>query len=279
MAAYEPQSRRLFAEIVARPDLSVDLGRAALLVACEEYPELDIDRYVERLDALAASVVSSVTDRHPERILAALHRRLFEQEGFRGNQGDYYDPRNSFLNDVLDRRTGIPITLSAVYLEVARRAGLRAFGVGLPGHFVVRVALPQRDVLVDPFHDGAFLTEGDCQARVDRVFAGTLRLDASMLAPCGPKQILARLLRNLKAIYVETDDHARALAVVDLLLRIDPRSGDELRDRGLLHASLDCYARAAEDLEAYLALVPGAPDATDLLRRAVDMRQRAARLN
>ena len=199
--------------------------------------------------------------------------------GFRGNTEEYYDPRNSFLNEVIDRRTGIPITLSMLYMEVARRAGMDVFGVGLPGHFLVRAKGPGGALLVDPFHGGAVVSEEDCQKRLDRVFDGRLRLEPEMLAPCPRKGILARMLRNLKAIYAKADDYPRALRTMDLLLSLDPKSGEDLRDRGLLHAAFDCYGLAAADLEAYLALAPAAPEASALQVKITQMRSLAARLN
>jgi len=280
MAASESQNRRLFSEILAQPDADVDLAHAALLIACEEYPDLDVGGYLARMDEMGRAVARHAhADPGPQGALRALHRHLFEEQGFHGNDTDYYDPRNSFLNDVLERRTGIPITLSLVYMEVARRIGLHLEGVGLPGHFIVRVLTPGGDQLVDPFHAGALLTETDCQERLDRIFGGTVKVDGPMLAPCSRKQILARLLRNLKAIFMKNDAHNRALGVVELLLHIDPRSGEDVRDRGLLHAALDCYARAAQDLEQYLGLVPGTPEAPELRDKIGELRQRAARLN
>ena len=272
----EPQER--FSRLVSGPDDAVDLAEASLLIASEEYPGLDIARYLGRLDAMGRDVRESL-GREPSAAVEALNRYLFKQEGFHGNQDDYYDPRNSFLNDVIDRRTGIPITLSTVYIEVARRAGLDVFGVGLPGHFLVRAEAPGRAVLVDPFHGGAVLSEADCQKRLDRVFEGRVRLGPAMLAPCSRKAILARMLRNLKAIYVKADDYPRALRTIDLLLSLDPRSAEDLRDRGLLHAAFDCYALAAADLEACVALAPAAPEAAALKAKITEMRSKAARLN
>jgi regulator of sirC expression with transglutaminase-like and TPR domain len=276
----DSRSRRQFAELLASPDERVDLARAALLIACEEYPTLDVPRYLARLESMA----DAVRQRLPgpagaEEAVAVLNRYLFEEEGFRGNEQDYYDPRNSFLNDVLDRRTGIPITLSAVYMEVARRAGRHVVGVGLPGHFVVRVSGGGAGLLVDPYHRGMLLSEEDCQERLDRIYGGRLKVDATTLAPCGPKVMLARMLRNLKAIYLKNGDYPRALAVVDLLLRVDPHSSEDLRDRGLIYAALDCYTLAARDLETWTDLFPGAPEAAELRQRAGEFRVKAARVN
>jgi regulator of sirC expression with transglutaminase-like and TPR domain len=272
-----PSSRR-FREIAARPDPEVDLAEAALLIAAEEYPELDVGRYLARLDELGGALRHRAPDAGAEAV-PALNRLLFEEEGFRGNTEDYYDPRNSFLNDVLDRRTGIPISLSTVYLEVARRGGLALEGVGLPGHFVVRVSSAAAPLLVDPFRGGAMLTLEDCQRRLDRIYSGRLRLQPDMLAPCGRKAILARMLRNLKGIYVKAGDFARALRAVQMLLSLDPGNADELRDRGLLFGALDCYAAAAADLEGYLAQRPRSAEAAQLAARVAELRAQAARLN
>jgi regulator of sirC expression with transglutaminase-like and TPR domain len=265
---------RQFTDIVAAPDDEVDLAEAALLIARAEYPALDVDRYLRRMEDLAASVAERGAREAHARV-EALNEVLFDEEGFRGNVDDYYDPRNSFLNDVLDRRTGIPITLSTVYMEVGRRAGIAVEGVGLPGHFVVRA----EGRLVDPFHGGAFLSEEDCQKRLDRIYGGRLKLDEGMLAPCERKGILARTLRNLKAIYTKAEDYPRALAVVDLLIGLEPAALDERRDRGLLHAALDCYALAAGELDDYLREAGNVPGADELRQRVAELRARAARVN
>jgi regulator of sirC expression with transglutaminase-like and TPR domain len=203
---------------------------------------------------------------------------LFEEEGFRGNSDEYYDPRNSFLNDVLDRRIGIPITLATVFIEVGARVGLEVAGVGLPGHFIVKVQAPEGDVLVDPFYGGTVLTEDDCQKRLDRISGGKMRLRPQHLAPCPRKQMLVRMLANLKAIYVKANDHARALGVLELLLSVssDP---EQLRDRGLLYASLDCYKLAVADLVCYLDRAPTARDADSVRVTLAEMRHRASRVN
>jgi regulator of sirC expression with transglutaminase-like and TPR domain len=271
----EPQDR--FSRLVSGPDDAVDLAEASLVIASGEYPRLDVPRYLDALDRLGGEAHERL--RGTADPVPALNAYLFEEEGFRGNQDDYYDPRNSFLNDVIDRRTGIPITLSVVYMEVAHRAGLEFFGVGLPGHFLVRTGGLGATVLVDPFHGGAVLSEEDCQKRLDRVYDGRVRLEPGMLAPCARKGILTRMLRNLKAIYVKADDYHRGLRTMDLLLALDPGSAEDRRDRGLLHAAFDCYSLAAADLEAYLALAPAAPEASALLVKINEMRSLAARLN
>jgi regulator of sirC expression with transglutaminase-like and TPR domain len=266
--------------MLARPDAAVDLAEASLLIACEEYPDLDVPAYLSRLDEMGVALRERLAaEPRRERAVMALNRYLFQEVGFRGNAAEYYDPRNSYLNDVLDRRTGIPISLSTVYMEVAARAGLEVEGVGLPGHFIVRVRAGAHGILIDPFHSGALLTEGDCQRRLDRIFGGRLKIEPGMLAPCGRREILERMLRNLKAIYVKQGDYARALGAVDLILSVKPESAEDVRDRGVLYAALDCYGLAAQDLEAFLALAPRAPEATELKDQVADLRRRAALLN
>jgi regulator of sirC expression with transglutaminase-like and TPR domain len=272
--------RRRLEDILARPDREVDLAEAALLVAAEEYADLDVRGYLLRLDEMGCAFRQRLEEEpRPERAVMALNRYMFQEQGFRGNTEQYYDARNSYLNEVMDRRTGIPITLSIVYMEVARRGGLEVEGVGLPGHFVVRIQTPARPLLVDPFHGGTLLTEKDCQERLDRIFSGKVKLAPKMLRPCRRKDMLERLLRNLKAIYLRDQDTDRALRVVDLVVRIQPGSAEDLRDRGVLYAALDCYGLAARDLESYLALAPGAKDAEDLAARVALLRHKASRLN
>lgn len=272
--------RRLLDALLTRPDREVNLGEAALLIAAEEYPDLDVRGYLVRLDEMGCALRQRLDEEpRPERAVMALNRYLFHEQGFKGNTKEYYDPRNSYLNEVLDRRTGIPITLSTVYMEVARRGGLDVEGVGLPGHFVVRIQTPGRPLLVDPFHAGTLVTEKDCQERLDRIFGGKVKMEPKMLEACRNRDMLERILRNLKAVYIRDQDVQRALRVVDLLVRIQPGNAEDLRDRGVLYAALDCYGLAARDLESYLALAPRAPDAEELKGRVAQLRHKAARLN
>jgi regulator of sirC expression with transglutaminase-like and TPR domain len=265
---------------VARPEPAIDLAEAALLIACEEYPSLDIEAYRARLDDLGRQALARAQALSIDGRVATLTNLLFVELGFRGNEQHYYDPRNSFLNDVLDRRVGIPITLSTVFLEVARRVGLTAAGVGLPGHFIVRVENAAGDaLLIDPFHGGLRLSPADCQQRLDRIFEGKLRMAPDMLAACGPRQMLRRMLQNLKVIYVKAGDYERALGVLELLLCMTPVADEDLRDRGLVYAALDCYTLALHDLEQYLTRRPRVPEATELTDKIATLRALAARVH
>lgn len=276
----QPESRPSLTVVLGRPDGEINLAEAALLIASEEYPGLDVHRYLKQLDDMGLALRARLAaEPRPERAVMALNRYLFQEEGFHGNVEEFYDPRNSYLNDVIDRRVGIPITLSTIYMEVARRAGVHVEGVGLPGHFIVRVVLGGHGLLVDPFHGGVLLTEADCQGRLDRIFAGRVKIASEMLAATGRREILGRMLRNLKAIFMRREDYPRALRAADLLLRVYPESGEDLRDRGLLYDTLDCYGLALQDLEHYLALHPNPPDAVELSGRIAALRLKAARLN
>jgi regulator of sirC expression with transglutaminase-like and TPR domain len=213
----------------------------------------------------------------------ALNRYLFEELGFAGNESDYYDPRNSMLHHVLVRRTGIPITLSVVYIETGRRAGLRVEGVGLPGHFVVRAYEGDEDaegagVLVDPFNRRATDAE-ECQSRIDLLYDGRLELGEEHLRAVGARAILVRMLGNLKAVYARAGLFRGALSAVERLLLLAPDDLDERRDRGMLLAQLDRLHEAVADTQTYLNLSPNAPDADAVREQLKKMQARQAMLN
>jgi regulator of sirC expression with transglutaminase-like and TPR domain len=273
--------RAAFAALVSLPDAEIDLARGALLLAQEEYLHLDIEAYRRRLDALAGRLRPRLTDLAADlERLGALNRLLFEEEGLRGNEADYYDPRNSFLNDVLDRKTGIPITLSIIYMEVGWRAGLPLSGVGLPGHFIVRSDGKGGAILVDPFHRGEFLTASEAAARASEVVGRPIPLGPEAFQSVGKRMILARMLNNLKAIYLQRVDYPKALGAVERLLLISPDSAPEVRDRGLLHYALNQYGLAESDLERYLWLTnEGSEDAEAIRQTLARVRETRARLN
>jgi len=275
-----PPCRHVFAKLVSRPEPRIDLAEAALLIAKEEYPDLEVGRYLARLDAMGADFQNRVgngPDAH--RLIASLGDYLFKEQGFRGNADNYFDPRNSFLNDVLDRRMGIPITLSAVYMEVGRRLGVRLHGVGMPGHFLVKYVGPGEEIVIDPFNGGAILSAADCQNILDRVSGGKLVFEQRYLSSVGTRQILARMLTNLKVIYFNSQAYAKALGVVDRLLILNPRAAPEVRDRGLLCCQLNRYQEAMADLERYLKLAPAAEDAEVIRDHLRAIRQREVSMN
>jgi regulator of sirC expression with transglutaminase-like and TPR domain len=270
-------ARERFAALIAAP--AIPLAEAALAVAAEEYPRLDVAGSLGVLDTLAAAVSAKLgPQRTSADVLRALRASLFEEGGFRGNRDHYYDPRNSFLNEVLERRLGIPITLSIVHIEVASRVGLPLQGVAFPGHFLVRCASGGREVFIDPFHGGEVLSAEDCVARL-QARAPRAEFDPRHLEPVGTRQILARLLHNLKRIYVEASDDVRALWVVDRLVLLSPDDLHERRDRGLVCARLGHATAAVQDLAAYLDASPDADDRREVEGLVVQLRGRATFLN
>jgi regulator of sirC expression with transglutaminase-like and TPR domain len=256
-----PAPRSRFAAEVARPDAELDLATAALLIAAEEYPQLVPEPYLRRLDELAERARDRQWDATaPVVMLQDLSRVLFEEEGFRGNAEAYYDPRNSFLNDVLDRRLGIPITLSVVYLEVGWRLGLPLHGVNFPGHFLVRYDGEALKLLIDPFQGGRIRFEDEAQDLLDHVYGGSVRMQQEFLRPAGRRDILVRMLENLKATYLNARDDARGLAALERILLLLPDSPDHVRDSGMVLTRLGRQQEAAAALLRYLELQPEAPD-------------------
>ena len=211
---------RAFGELVRVPEPEIDLARGALCIARIEHPDLIVEHALKQLDELASrSGAAGLGDEL--RILHRLREFLFAEEGFRGNADDYYDPRNSCLNDVLDRRLGIPITLALVTMEVGARVGLRIQGIGLPGHFVVGARVDTDSVLLDPFNGGAVLTIDGAHKVVARAVGRSVKLTEASFLPCSRRQILARMLNNLKAIYVSRREWTKALETIECLLAVD----------------------------------------------------------
>jgi regulator of sirC expression with transglutaminase-like and TPR domain len=244
------------------PDSELDLALAALLVAAEEYPQLVPEPYLRRLDILTERVRDRLLDETAAPVvLQEINRVLFEEEGFRGNAEAYYDPRNSFLNDVLDRRLGIPLTLSIVYLEIGWRLGLPLAGVNFPGHFLVRYEGEALRLLIDPFQRGEIRFEDQAQELLNRVYGGAVMLEPDHLRSAGKRDIVIRLLANLKGIYLNARDDARALAAVERIILLKPTASEEVRDRGFLLARTGRVDDAIIDLERYLSEAPHAPDA------------------
>jgi len=262
-------------------DENIDLVRAALTIARTEYPELDIESYVSRVDELARLAEASISDvGDAVQTIAALNHTLFDEAGLRGNREEYYDPRNSFLNDVLDRGLGIPITLALIYMEVGRRLGFPLFGVGMPGHFLLKhYDIDGRETLVDCFNGGELLSPQDCQRRLDEIYSGQMTLRPELLFAVSRRQILTRILSNLKAVHLSTRNFRKALPLVDLVLVIYPRSPEDVKQRALLRHSLGQTSGAVEDLEQYLKMSPDASDADEIRQTALSLRRMLALMN
>ena len=253
--------------LLKEKESSIDLAKAALTLAQDEYPALNATPYLDQIASLARRVSERISvGRDPIATVAALNGVLFEEEDFKGNSEDYYDPRNSFLNEVLDRRMGIPITLSILYLEVDRRADIPMVGIGLPGHFIVGLVSPGRTIYVDPFHQGQLMTVKDCAARVAKIFDGQMAFTPEHLEPVDKRGILFRLLTNLKNIYMESRSFAKGHTVIDKMVLLAPQEWAQVRDRGLVRYHLKHYQPALTDLELYLQNSPEAPDRSDILK-------------
>jgi regulator of sirC expression with transglutaminase-like and TPR domain len=254
-------ARRRFEEIAARPDPQLDLVEASLVIALEEHPALDIERHLFEVASWSEAVCGRLEgSRDVERIVATINRLLFDEEGFHGENDDYYDPRSALLSEALERHAGLPIALSILYIELSRRAGVEAAGVSLPGRFLVKFSGSFGVVVVDPFDGGRVLSTIELQKILDEMYGGGVRLREHHLRSFSPKEILARELAQLKAAYLAQHDLPRAAASIDRLLILDNRDAYEVRDRAALAMQMHAYRQAIELFERYLALMPVSED-------------------
>ncbi|TAK65672.1 MAG: tetratricopeptide repeat protein [Betaproteobacteria bacterium] len=270
-----------FSALLCRENFS--LAEACLLIAQDAYPDLDVAHCLSRIDALAATVKRRLpSDAFAEQKVVVLNRYLFNELGFSGNAHDYYDPRNSYLNQVLERRIGVPITLSILYMEIGQRLGLRLQGVSFPGHFLVKLRVTGGQLVIDPFCGGETQSESDLRARLALVLpqreADTLPLPRFLQAATS-RQILARVLRNLKGIYLQSGKAQNTLEVMQRMVMVAPHAAEEVRDRGLAYYKLDCFRAALADLQDYLERRPDAADADEIRDKAAVLRLLCSRLN
>lgn len=255
--AESPEFQRLLSR-----ESSPDLVRIALEIARDAYPEIDPDYYLAKIDALAARIRDRCpASAKPRHVLGQINWVLFVEEGFHGNTEEYDDPRNSYLNEVLDRKTGIPISLSILYWTLAERLGLPMAGVNLPAHFMLRVGRADSTIFVDAFHSGELLDREGCGRRIAEVVGHPVALTDLQLAPCGLDVVVARMLRNLKALYLRNHDFPTALPVQGRLAALNPRDPQEQRDLGMLYLQLDRLAEAITPLQTYLNANPQSDDA------------------
>jgi regulator of sirC expression with transglutaminase-like and TPR domain len=251
------------AALAEDPTEPVDIAELALAIAKDEYPDMIAGEYLSRLDSLAEELTPrlSLADSLEDRVLA-LTEFLFDDEKFKGNRPQYYDARNSYLNDVLDRRLGIPITLSVLAIAVGQRAGLDVYGVGLPGHFVAKAVDEEtgEEVIFDPFHRGRILTPVMCEGLVTAVTGEPFEATPDALQPCPPGFIAHRILNNLKGIYLRQPDYPRAARVMERLLQLDPGDPTQRRDLGVTLVHAGRPGKALSHLKAYLDAEPQAED-------------------
>jgi regulator of sirC expression with transglutaminase-like and TPR domain len=265
-------SRESFARIARLPDRQIDLAEAAFWVADGDGEGVDVPAYLMRVEALAREAASGVEGAGSERDrIGSLNRFLFVDQGFAGNREDYYDPANSYLNCVLDRRVGIPISLSILYIAVARRLGMDVHGVGFPGHFLVK-HVGECETVIDPFF-GCILDEASCRDRLVEVVGPSAVFQPDVhLRAASHREILVRLLSNLKSIWLRRRAFTKALAICDRILLLIPESPPELRDRGRVYEQLGCQALALADYERLLEIAPEALFARDVRSRIVGLR-------
>jgi regulator of sirC expression with transglutaminase-like and TPR domain len=253
--------RDQFARLVEGPEDGIDIVDAALLIARTAFPDLSAARYTGLLDQWTDRLRRQVgPSASAGEVLSAMNHLLFEEEGLRGDVHNYFDPQNSFLNRVLDRKLGIPITLSIVYSEVGRRAGFPVYGIALPGHFITGLFHTSGTLYIDPFNQGTILTESECRRMVEARYGGKAALGTGWNHPADKKMILIRLLRNLKAICRHLGQDLQAFEMIQWILAIDPRTPTELKERGLLYEAMGNHTFALRDLEHYLELSPEPAD-------------------
>ena len=270
--------RQEFRRQISRPEEDLDLARAALLVAGEEYPDVEIDHHLGLLDNFAASVTERTTpESAPEERAREVGRLLFGELGFRGNSTDYYNPENSYFNRVLVTRIGIPITLSLLFIEVARRVGVQLHGVGMPGHFLV--GLEGGHVFFDPFSGGESLTVDDCRRLAERLFGPRMTWDDRYLDPCTKYEFLFRILNNLKVVYERGNAPGKAAGVVERMLMVRPDATSLYQDLAALQQHLQQYRAAIVSLQSYLNERQAAPDAPQVNAWIDQLRVTLSRLN
>ena len=258
---HEQLIQKKFYDEINQPEEEINLAKAALYIAQTEYLELNPNPWLDTLDRMAQEVRTRLTaERYPLRVIQTINQYLYTELGFRGNSKDYYNPCNSFLNDVLERRQGIPITLSLVYLEIAQRLDFPMVGIGMPGHFLIRPDFADAGIFVNAFNGGETLFEQDCEELLSRLYQQSVKLQPQYLEAVTKQQFLARMLTNLKFIYLNQKELDKALTMVEMILLVFPSAATEIRDRGLLCFELGKWEQARRDLEFYLAMVPDAGD-------------------
>lgn len=279
----KPESLERLKQILDAPESDADLAEAALLLAQEEYPQLDVQAYLRRLDEMARAVRDTLPANAPAaEIILALNRYLFQEEGFDGDAANFYDPRNSFINQVLERKIGIPITLSIIYIEIGQRLGLPLQGVSFPGHFLVKLSVESGEIVLDPFSGGVSLGRDELEQQLAQTQGDKESAKIPLeewLVTATKKDILVRMLRNLKVIYAHADQLEKTLSVINRILLIAPELAEEVRDRGMVYRQLECFRAALPDLQTYLQMEPESEDRDEMRDHVIELQKIVARLN
>ena len=272
-------SKAYFEKLIKKPEEQINLAEAALYIARDEYPGIDIPAYLSQIKEWSVQLKKESTRKPASSRLDLLNKLLFDKMQFTGNIDNYYDPKNSFLNDVIDSRKGIPISLSVIYLELAWSLGLDAAGVGFPGHFLVRVNHRGETLYVDAFYKGRVMTATDCVDFWQDISEGEVEFQNSFLSCMNKQQILIRMLRNLKGIYLEQKSYKKLIAIMDKLIVMNPRLPEEVRDRGIIYYQIQAFRFALKDFEGYLSVNPEADDAQVIHQYIEVLREYSAHLN
>ena len=281
MTGFDKRERQIADQLrtlMQQPEEKISLAAAALLIASMEYPALESPPYLRRLDELAARVSARAPHPiDPYQVITEMNRCLFREEGFSGNSEDYYDPRNSFLNEVLDRKTGIPIMLSTVYLEIARLLHFPLVGVGMPGHFLVKH--PYFEILIDPFSQGRILNASDCEQRMKQVLGDSVPFHSSYLEGVSKLHTVTRMLNNLRNVFLDLRQFPKAYQITELVLALHPDSANDLRQKAAFLIELRRFAEAGTALDRYIELAPESEDTADLKQTALNLRRTLAQMN
>ena len=269
-----------FSQLASLADDRIDLAHGAFLIAKAAYPDLNESVYQKRLDRMAARVKLDMTaDTRSADIISRLNYTLFEREGFRGNRENYYDPDNSFLNRVLDRKIGIPITLSLIYIEVAGRLGLNVRGIGLPGHFITALCIESEKIFIDPFNRGEILTVDECLQIVRTYLGNAVTPDLQWLQPIGRLDILVRMLRNIKLIYARQNNDVMLFKAIHWILTLQPEATKERSERAMLYEAMGSPGRAIKDWERYIASIGDHQSVNEIRTRIEKLKKRRSRLH
>ena len=267
-------SKSQFESFLAQPDTQINLAQGALMVARLEYPELDINTYLQRIEHLASEIRDSLpSNPNAAETLARLNHVLFIEKGYEGNSSHYYDPRNSFLNDVLDRKLGIPISLSILYIELARVLGVPLDGISFPGHFLVKLEIDDGAIVLDPYFGGISLTEDDLEDRIQEYYGEQLKRHhyQGLLATSSKKDIIVRIMRNLRNLYMEEKQWEKALTMADTMVGLDSDKADAMKARAVIFDSLECSQPALRDYIEWLRLDPGSQESQDIRKRISEL--------
>lgn len=257
----------------------IDLAEGALLIAKDAYADLDIETYLKQLNQMATELQSQIGEKtDTSEQISHLNRYLFEAKGFAGSsQENYYDARNSYLNEVLERKIGIPITLSIVYIEIGKRIGLPLVGVGFPGHFIVKHR--NLEAVIDPFQGGQILSDEDLSERLRQIFRQSVPMHPRFLQAVTNKEILARMLRNLRQIYFRAEEYEKAVRAAEQITWLAPQSAQDYRDLGYLYYQVNAYAKSLNSFNTYLRLSEDPPDREEISRNIRVLTQQIAKLN